>query len=234
MTLDEWLGRRAALLRLVIYDCDGVLVDSEVVASRVCAAALTEIGWPMDGPESQRLFTGMSIGDMVPIIETHLGRPVPPTWVPRLVDRLTETMASEAVLVDHACEVLEATTALGLDWRIASNSGPEELAVKFARTGLSDLVSGRVHSAREVIARGGRGKPAPDLFLAAADASGVSPAACVVVEDSRPGVTGARAAGMEVLAYVPHGGAAAFEALGAMPLRSLRDLPALLERMIRA
>ena len=122
---------------------------------------------------------------------------------------------------------MRATTALGLDWRIASNSGPDELVAKFARCGLTGLVAGRVHSANEVIAQGGRGKPAPDLFLTAAAASGVDPACCVVIEDSATGVAGALAAGMTCLAYSPNGANEALMALGATPFGSLHQLPQL-------
>jgi beta-phosphoglucomutase-like phosphatase (HAD superfamily) len=90
---------------------------------------------------------------------------------------------------------------MGLPFRIASNSSHEEMAQKFALNGMSELTAGRVHSARDVA----RGKPAPDLFLAAAAAEGADPAACLVVEDSVPGMTAARAAGMGVVAMAPEG-----------------------------
>lgn len=230
MTPEDLLARRTVPLRLVIYDCDGVLVDSEAVASRVCAAEITKLGWAMTGADSQRLFMGMSLSDMRPRIEERIGRPIPAGWVRMLADVLSETLAHEAVLIDGAREALEATSALGLDWRIASNSGHEELAAKFARTGLASLVAGRVHSADEVIAKGGRGKPAPDLFLAAARASAASPAECLVVEDSVPGATAARLAGMDCIAYAPRGEAGALSALGAAPIKTLHALPGLLGR----
>ena len=221
------MAARGCPLRLVIFDCDGVLVDSEAISSRVCAAAISALGWPITAADSQRLFLGMSLSDMRPIIEARTGCPVPVAWISALTDRLRDAMSREAVLVPGARAVLEATGALGLDWRIASNSGPEELAAKFARTGLTGLVAGRVHSAHEVIARGGRGKPAPDLFLAAARESGVAPAECVVVEDSATGVRGAIAAGMACLAYVPEGDGSALGALGAAPFRRLDMLAGL-------
>ncbi len=226
------LRARSAPLRLVIYDCDGVLVDSEPVANRVCAEEISILGWKMTAEESHARFLGMSLSDMRPVIEAELGRPVPADWVAHLADRLVQALSREAVLVDGAEAALRATSALGLDWRIASNSGPEELRAKFARTGLSALVAGRVHSANEVIARGGRGKPSPDLFLAAAAASGIAPEACVVVEDSVTGIRAARAAGMTCLAFVPHGGAGLrklgeLAGLGAAPVASLHHLPGL-------
>jgi beta-phosphoglucomutase-like phosphatase (HAD superfamily) len=221
------LRQRVTPLRMVIYDCDGVLIDSEPVASRVCAEEISALGWSMTAAQCHQRFLGMSLSDMRPVIEAGIGRVLPTDWVRVLAGRLVDVLAQEAVTVDGAEATLRATTALGLDWRIASNSGPAELVAKFARVGLSDLVAGRVHSANEVISRGGRGKPAPDLFLAAAAASRVSPAECVVVEDSITGIRGALAAGMTCLAFVPHGDTAELAALGAAPVGSLYDLPAL-------
>jgi HAD superfamily hydrolase (TIGR01509 family) len=122
-----------------------------------------------------------------------------------------------------AREVLEAVAALGLPYRVASNSSHEEMAQKFGATGLVPLVEGRMHSARDVAF----GKPAPDLFLAAAAAGGVRPENCLVVEDSVPGMTAARAAGMRVVAYAPEGLPAGFPIQPDMTVRSLLELPAI-------
>lgn len=218
------LRARSAPLRMVIYDCDGVLIDSEPIANRVCAEEISKLGWRMTAQESHAEFLGMSLSDMRPIIEARLDRRIAPDWVPYLADRLVQALSQEAVLMDGAEAALRATSALGLDWRIASNSGPDELRAKFARTGLSALVAGRVHSANEVIVRGGRGKPAPDLFLAAAAASGIAPEACVVVEDSLTGIRAAHAAGMTCLAFAPDGDNLALAGLGAACVRSLHHL----------
>lgn len=207
-------------LKLVIFDCDGVLIDSEGSANRLCAEEITKLGWPMTGAESQTRFMGFRLSDMPPIIEAHLGRPVPPGWVERLCERLIQVMAHESVLMPGAREAIEAVVALGLPFRVASNSSHEEMAVKFARTGLSGLVEGRVHSARDVA----RGKPAPDVFLAAAAAEGVQPAQCLVIEDSVPGVRAAVAAGMNVLGIDVHGDGAALQGAGARPIRAMRDV----------
>ena len=228
----QLLRARSAKLLLVIYDCDGVLIDSEPVANRVCAEEISILGWPMTAAESHARFLGMSLSDMVPIVQAELGRKLPVEWVPYLADRLVQALGQEAVLMDGAEAALRATSALGLDWRIASNSGPNELAAKFTRTGLTALVAGRVHSSSEVIARGGRGKPFPDLFLAAAAASGVAPEACVVVEDSVTGMRAARAAGMTCLAFAPDGHNAEIAALGAAPVASLHHLAELFGAVI--
>jgi beta-phosphoglucomutase-like phosphatase (HAD superfamily) len=114
---------------------------------------------------------------------------------------------------------------MGVRWRVASNSSHAEMEAKFARLGLSALVAGRVHSHTDVA----RGKPAPDLFLAAAAAEGVDATECLVIEDSLPGVRAAVAAGMDCLAYAPHSDGALLRAAGAVPFRAMADLPRLIE-----
>ncbi len=200
---------------LIIFDCDGVLIDSEGVASSVVAEDLTTLGWPMDAPEAMRLFMGMSITDMVPMIETRLNRALPENWRPDLAQKLVEALGTNSKLIPGAAELLHEVTARGINWRIASNSSDEEMHVKFTRTGISHLTAGRAHSAASVIAQGGRPKPAPDLFLAAAASANVAPERCIVLEDSTLGVTGAVAAGMVCYGFAPHGDAPHLLAAGA-------------------
>lgn len=218
------MRRRTAPLRLVIYDCDGVLVDSEPVANRVVAQELTALGWPMTPQEADGHFLGLTFTDMQPIIEARVGHRLAEDWKQSLVQKVIDVMAAEVGPIDGAVAALHATSALGLPWRVASNSSHEEMAVKFARLGISALVAGRVHSHRDVA----RGKPAPDLFLATAAAEGVLPEHCVVIEDSVPGATAARAAGMDCLGYAPHHDGSRLAAVGAVPFRSMFDLPGIL------
>ncbi len=210
-------------LRLVIFDCDGVLVDSEGPSSRVTAQEVSLLGWPMDSAEAMARFTGLRLSDLPPLVAAQTGRPAPDGWVEHVRGRLIATLSEETEAMPGAADVLRATAAIGLPYRVASNSSHEEMAVKFARTGLAPLVAGRVHSARDVAA----GKPAPDVFLAAAAAQGVAPQACVVVEDSFPGIAAALAAGMACIALDPHGPGEALRAAGARPVRALSELPAL-------
>jgi HAD superfamily hydrolase (TIGR01509 family) len=223
-----FLRARQRPLELVIFDCDGVLIDSEALCNRVVAEILTEAGWPMTAKECTDRFIGMSFYAMQPEIEARLGRSLGDDWVDRVVDVVTAAMEREAEPVAGAREALDAVMAMGLNWRIASNSSHLEMAAKFGRVGWLELVAGRVHSSVDVIARGGAGKPAPDLFLAAAAAAAVAPARCLVIEDSVHGATAARAAGMDCLGFVPHGDAAALRAAGAVPFHSMHDLPGLL------
>jgi HAD superfamily hydrolase (TIGR01509 family) len=222
-TAIEAMRSRAVPLRLVIFDCDGVLVDSEPVANRMVAGAVAALGWPITSAEAERLFLGMTLTDMVPVIERHIGRALPADWRPALMQLLVEALEREAEPVPGALEALRGVSALRVPWRIASNSSHEEMRAKFGRLGIAALVAGRVHSHRDV----DRGKPAPDLFLAAAAAEGVAPEACVVIEDSPPGVQAAAAAGMACLGFVPHGDGGALQALGAIPFGSMFDVPAL-------
>jgi len=209
-----------APIRLVIFDCDGVLIDSEGPANRLCAAEISKLGWILTQEECQARFMGFRLSDMPPVIEAQLGHPVPTGWVQMLCTRLIEMLGHESVLMPGAREAIEAVMQLGLPFRIASNSSHEEMAVKFLRTGLTGLVQGRLHSARDVAA----GKPAPDVFLAAAMAEGVAPAQCLVIEDSVPGVRAAVAAGMRVLGIDVHGDGAALRAVGARPIRAMSEV----------
>ncbi len=224
-----FLRARPQPVRMVIFDCDGVLIDSEALCNRVVAAFLTEAGWPMTAAECEQRFIGMSFYDMKPVIEARLGHDLGFAWVDRLVIAVTETMARESEPMPGARAALHAVSAMGRPWRIASNSSHAEMDAKFSRAGWTDLVAGRLHSSTDVIALGGAGKPAPDLFLATAAAENISPEHCLVIEDSVHGATAARDAGMACLALVPRGDGGPLRATGAIPFRSMRDLPDLLK-----
>ena len=175
-----------------------------------------------------RRFVGFRLEGMLPLIAARIGRPVPEGWVETMRQRLIDTLAAELELIPDAATVLEAVAEMGLPSRVASNSSVREMEAKFARTGLLHLLE-RAHSADEV----GRGKPAPDVFLLAAEREGVEPGACVVIEDSVPGTQAAVAAGMAVLCLVPHGDDAAHVAAGGTVIRSLLEIPTLLRGAMR-
>lgn len=215
-------------LRLVIFDCDGVLVDSEGPSNRALAEEITKLGWPMDEAEATRRFIGYQLKQVAPVVEAHLGRPVPSGWVELLRSRLVDVLGNEVELMPGIENVLEAVKAMGLAHRVASNSSMAEMRVKFARTGLDGLLA-RAHSAYDVA----RAKPAPDVFLAAAAAEGVPPEACVVVEDSVPGATGAAAARMACIGLDAHGDGAELRAVGAHVVHHLSELPPLLRSAMR-
>ena len=224
MTALAMMRARTTKLRLVIFDCDGVLVNSEPVANRVVAEMLTAEGWAMTPHEADRRFLGMSFPDIVPVVEAELGRKLSPRWEHDLVAGVVRALATESVPIPGALEALRAVSALRVPWRIASNSSHDEMAVKFSCIGLTDLVAGRLHSFEDVAC----GKPAPDLFLAAAAAEGVAPDACVVIEDSSTGARAAVAAGMVCLGLGTGAYAESLRAVGAYPFASMFDVPALI------
>ena len=230
MTPQDFLGRRTQPLRLVIFDCDGVLVDSEGIANRVTARWISDLGWVMTPAESDRNFLGMSLDDMIPVIASRIGRPVPEGWRAAMMADFLATLGQEVNAIEGAIAALDGVEALGLPWRMATNSSHAEIRVKMTRLGLMERLVGRAHSFEDVA----RGKPAPDLFLAAAAAEGVSPGECLVIEDSGTGARAARLAGMHCLGYAPHGHHdAALRAEGAVLFRSMYELPDLLRACLR-
>src|SRR5262245_38214943 len=180
--------------RLVIFDCDGVLVDSERLAIRVDVEVLAEFGWVMTEQDAIERFVGLSMTQIRQRVESHLGRVLPSNWEDAFQKRLQEVFVSELAPVQGIVEVLDVIPHATC---VASSGTHEKIKFSLTLTGLSDRFVGRIFSATEV----SRGKPAPDLFLHAAERMQVVPGECVVVEDSAPGVAAALAAGMSVLAY---------------------------------
>jgi HAD superfamily hydrolase (TIGR01509 family) len=209
-------------VELVIFDCDGVLVDSERIALRVQVALGAELGWPLTEAEVVERFIGRSHAAIRDQVAARLGEETAALWSRRFEHLHREAVDAGLAPVDGLPEALDAIT---LPTCVASSGSHDKMRHTLGRTGLYDRFAGRIYSATEV----SRGKPAPDLFLHAARQMGVDPAACVVVEDSRPGVEAARAAGMRALGYA--GGltpAARLEGAGTVVFHRMRDLPALL------
>ena len=179
---------------LVIFDCDGVLVDSEPISVQIDVEMFAEVGMTVSEQEVIERFVGRSPELLARAVEEQLGHPPPDGWEERGERRLRRAVVAELQPVAGIGEALE---RISLPMCVASSSPPERLRFKLELTGLFLRFAGRIFSAAEVA----NGKPAPDLFLHAARQMGVDPAACVVVEDSRYGVLAARAAGMDVLAY---------------------------------
>jgi HAD superfamily hydrolase (TIGR01509 family) len=182
------------MTELVIFDCDGVLVDSEPIAVRIDVEMLAELGVSMSEAEVIERYVGRSPEVILAETEATLGHRLPDGWFERGEARIRQAYLTELRPVDGINEALE---ALEVPVCVASSSGHESLRFKLELTGLYERFAGRIFSATEVA----NGKPAPDLFLHAARRMGVDPSACVVVEDSRYGVQAARAAGMDVLGY---------------------------------
>jgi HAD superfamily hydrolase (TIGR01509 family) len=180
--------------QLVIFDCDGVLVDSEHLAVRVEVAVLAELGWPLPQAEVIERFMGRSQAVMVQAILDRLGDRLPDGWQDRLDRRYRAAFEAELAPVDG---IVEALDRIVTPTCVASGGSHEWLRHTLGLTGLYDRFQGRIFSASEVA----QGKPAPDLFLYAAARLGAEPATCAVVEDSRYGVEAARAAGMRAFGY---------------------------------
>ena len=214
----------AARPELVVFDCDGVLVDSEPIANRVMAEAVTALGWPLTTADCIVRFKGRHLDTVIAAVEARLGRPVPEDWVPNLRAATGAAFERELQLVPGVLEALDAVAESGVAYCVASQGPPEKMAVSLGVTGLRARFDGRIFSAYQVE----RGKPHPDLFLFAAAAMGVAPRACVVIEDSPLGVTAARAAGMNVLGFAPESGGAGLAAAGARLFRDMAELPGLL------
>ncbi|MBW4021606.1 MAG: HAD family phosphatase [Proteobacteria bacterium] len=228
LTAREVLARRDQPIDLVIFDCDGVLIDSEGVASIVLSKALRTLGWMITPEECEITFLGTSLRDIVARAEAVTGRPVPPDFGASFSRSMVAALREDVAAIPGAAEVLELLTEAGMPWRVASNSSHEEMAVKFGRTGLAGLVGERQHSAEDMTRIGLNGKPDPHLFLAAARAAGVPPARCVVIEDSVPGSRAARAAGMTCLGFSPRASGVELAAEGAGVFKDMAELPALL------
>ncbi len=201
---------------LVIYDCDGVLVDTEPIANRVLADMLTAEGYPIDVPTCVERFIGRPVPETVREVEEELGRPLAPDFSERVYRGVIDAFVAAPRLVPG---VREALATLPGRRCVASSSGPAYLREVLAAVDLWHRFE-RVFSAAEVP----RGKPAPDLFLHAAASLGVAPERCLVIEDSPAGVRAAVAAGMPVLGYAGSVGAEALAGHGAVTFTAMEEL----------
>ena len=211
------------MIELVIFDADGVLVDSEEIALAVLARAACAAGAQIDFAEALALFRGLKIADCVAQIENRAGRPVGESFIDDV--RRATALAFEADLraVDGAHQAL---ADISIPVCVASNGPMSKLTQTLSLTGLQDRFEGRVFSAYEV----GSWKPDPGLFLHAARTLGVDPSRCVVIEDSVTGVRAAKTAEMRVLGFTGGRSDAELELsqAGAQPFGRMADLPALL------
>lgn len=222
------LMKRAGNWGLVIFDCDGVLVDSEPIASRVLAELLTESGFPFTMEQSIESFTGLSLATVLARIEVLWGRPLPEDFHARLLERDEAAFLAELQPVEG---VAAAVQSLTLPVCVASSGTPQKIRTNLATTGLLPFFDPHLFSAAMVA----RGKPAPDLFLHAARSMGAAPEDCIVVEDSVAGIQAARAAGMAAIGFAGGGhagpayGDMLWEAGAETVIERMADLPPLLQ-----
>ena len=206
---------------LVIFDCDGVLVDTERLTVGVEARVLTELGWPHTAEEVVARWMGRSSAAQLADLEARLGSASARLFDERTTAELLETFERELTAVEGIVVLLDHLEAAGVPTCVASSGTHDRMRRTLGITGLYDRFASRIYSATEVE----HGKPAPDLFLHAARRMGAEPSACVVVEDSVYGVRAGVAAGMTVYGFA--GGLTPADELasaGAVTFQAMADL----------
>lgn len=214
----------------VLFDCDGVLVDSEPITNGLLRDMLEESGWVMSAEECFRVFVGKAVRDERANIEARTGKPLTDAWMAEFYARRNAALNERLTAVEHVHGAVERVHAHH-QGRIACASGADRFKVNLQldKVGLSPYFEGRIFSGHEMP----RSKPAPDVYLAAADFLQADPRRCAVVEDTVTGVTAGVAAGATVFAYLPaqtlHDSHDDLLAAGAVRVfRSMAELPALL------
>ncbi len=218
MGRERWAGPE-----LVIFDCDGVLVDSDRISLRIQAEWLTGLGLATSYEDCVRDFLGIGMSATVAEIERRLGGPLPDHWARDLEKAVRDAFADELRPVPGIEAALD---ALPMATCVASSGSHAKMRYTLGLTGLWSFFEGRIFSGDEVE----HGKPAPDLFLHAARSMAVAPDRCVVVEDSPYGVRAARAAGMRVVGYTATTSSAAMAEADEL-LTNMADLPDLIADM---
>ncbi|AFZ56807.1 HAD family hydrolase [Anabaena cylindrica FACHB-243] len=208
--------------KLVIFDCDGVLVDSEPIINRIFAEMLTEVGFPITHAEVTQKFIGKSFKTCLEIIEQSYEKPLPQNFIELCKKREFAALQQELQAVSGINELLEQIT---LPKCVASNSSHRHIQLVLKLTGLIHQFEGKIYSCYDVP----RPKPFPDVYLYAAEQMNTNPEHCVVIEDSVPGVQSGCAAGMTVFGYAQHSYCTALTAAGAkIVFNDMRQLSQLL------
>ncbi|MGO4307656.1 HAD family hydrolase [Cupriavidus sp. RAF12] len=214
----------------VIFDCDGVLVDSEPIVHRVLNRVLNELGIEITLEESTRWFLGKAVRDELGNIEARLGKPLSRNFLSEWFVRRDAALIEELEAVPHIRPTIEAIKARGLPVCVASGADRIKVKLQIGHTALIDLFTDddaheHIFTATEVE----HSKPAPDVYLLAARTMGVDPSRCAVVEDSPTGVTAGVAAGMTVFGYAARTNADELRAAGVKTVfTDMRDLPELI------
>jgi beta-phosphoglucomutase-like phosphatase (HAD superfamily) len=212
-------------LELVVFDCDGVLVDSEVISNRVLGTLLAEEGVPLTLAETRRHYQGVLLDEILTRTEDRFGRRLPDGFLDRFQADRNEEFRRALKPVAGAARMIERVQAAGVPVCVASQGKLDKTRMTLGLTGLDRLIpDGAVFSAYSVP----RGKPHPDLFLYAAAEMGASPGRSVVIEDTPSGVIAGVAAGMRVLGFAGDSDEAALREAGAEVFESLDQVPGLL------
>ena len=186
-------------IELVIFDCDGVLVDSEPLSNQVLASHASAMGWEMDGPTSQSLFKGMKMTQIHALFEKRRGRTLDAGWIEQYYRDSFALFKTDLRPVTGVEALIKRVKASGRKICVASQGPMEKMRLTLGVTGLWDYFGGDIFSAHDVA----RPKPFPDLFLHAASMMGSLPSKCCVIEDSETGLTAAQAAEMDVIYFAP-------------------------------
>ena len=210
----------------VIFDCDGVLVDSEPIANACLASALAAQGLVLEVSEVRRRYVGLSMASVVSAVEAELGKPLPEGWLDGLQAETFRQLREFVKPVAYVGAAVEAIIEKGVRVSVASSGSVRKMTLTLGHSGLLGLFHPRLYTAEQVL----RGKPYPDLFEMVVRISGIVPANTAIVEDSLYGVQAAVAAGVKVFGYAgdPMTDAAALEAAGATVFTDMRQLPGLL------
>lgn len=196
--------------KAVLFDCDGVLVDSEPTSFRLLDAEMTAHGHPMTPEELDHHFLGGTIGGVADSARA-MGVPLAPDWVETFYAKLYDELAKGTDLMPGVARVLEGLERAGIAYAVGSNGSRTKMETTLGQhPAVWARLKDRLFSGQEVDAP----KPAPDLYLTAARALRVAPQDCVVIEDSAPGARAGIAAGMRVLGFAPRGGADKLTPLG--------------------
>ncbi|MGK5683652.1 HAD family hydrolase [Actinoplanes sp. URMC 104] len=221
----------------VLFDCDGVLVDSESITNGVLRSMLHELGWQVSAADCFRLFVGRALRDETAVITAHTGFEVTDDWLSEFRHRRNEALAASLEPIPGAvAAVHEISAATGGMIACASGADLGKVMLQLRKVGLDGIFAGRMFSGMDQP----RSKPAPDVYLAAAAALGVDPARAAVVEDTVPGVTAGVAAGATVFGFCPpdslahHPPEALLGAGATHVFTAMADLPALVGRPVRA
>ncbi|MBH67794.1 MAG: hydrolase [Rhodospirillaceae bacterium] len=208
---------------LIIFDCDGVLVDSEGIANRLIAEALTELGILTSAEEALSEFLGGKLTHIKVGLECKLGITLPEDWVNGIYEKQFVEFKKNLKSIPEIEKVLETIKAAGIPMCVGSNGPPNKMEVSLGVTGLKHYFEGRIFSADHV----GIPKPAPDLYLYCAGQMGVKPKNCLVIEDSPRGAKAGVTAGMTVFGYAGTGNEEALAEAGCKEVVS--DMKELLE-----
>lgn len=209
--------------KLVIFDCDGVLVDSESAHSEVVAASLTRYGLPMTPEDCMSRFVGnrmATIGEAA----TVMGAALPDDWVREVYAEIFVKLREGVPIIPGIPALLDELDAAGIPYCVGSNGSEDKTEITLGHIGIHDRFAGRIFSAYTL----NTWKPEPGLYLHAAQALGVAAADSVVVEDSVTGATAAQRAGMRCFGYAPHDDGAGLAAVGATVFHDMAALPDLL------